>query len=191
MQKLRTILIILALAAGSFSSSYAQEAGLFNSPKGIGAQYRFPVKDGIFHTATGFVDIYGIPTSRCLYPGYRFNFSRQYVISELESNGLRYLFYLGPGVSFGYVRDHDKGRGIDLTSLMSDNPGFMLALSAGTGCRIDFGGRIALDLSFSAEGGVHVRRNEKEKGYTAASLSVYNNGFMQAWYPQLTILFKL
>lgn len=179
------LLVALCLPAG------AQEAGFFNSPKGFGAQYSFAEKDGVFHTATALVDIYGIPTSRCSSPGYRVNFSRQYIFRHMESAGVSYTFYAGPGISTGMVRDHDKGKGFDLTSLISGNPGFMLALSGDIGCRFDFGRRVALDLSFMADAGIHVRVNEKEKSYTATSLSVYNNGLIQFLYPQLTILYKL
>ena len=59
------------------------------------------------------------------------------------------------------------------------------------GCRFDFGGRVALDLSFATDAGLHIRRNEKEQKYMATSLSIYNNGLIQSFYPQLTILFKL
>ena len=100
--------------------------------------------------------------------------------------------YAGPGISFGYVHDHDKGRKLfDIGSLIANNDGFMFAVSGDAGCRFDFGKTIALDLSFTADAGLHVRRNEKEKSYEAASLSIYNNGLLQALYPQLTILFKL
>lgn len=179
------LLVAFCLPAG------AQEAGFFNSPKGFGAQYRFAETDGVFHTATAFVDIYGVPTSRCSFPGYRFNFSRQYVFREIEHGDVSYKFYAGPGISAGVVRDHDKGRGFDLTSLISGNPGFMFAISGDIGCRFDFGRKLALDLSFTADAGIHARVNEKERVFTATSLSVYNNGLLQFLYPQLTILYKL
>ena len=187
---LNKLFLIWLLAAFCFPAG-AQEAGFFNSPKGFGAQYCFAGNDGVFHTATAYLDIYGIPTSRCSSPGYRFNFSRQYIFHTMEHAGVGYTFYAGPGISTGVVRDHDKGRGFDLTSLISENPGFMFALSGDVGCRFDFGRKLSLDLSFLADAGIHVRVNEKEKSYTATSLSVYNNGFIQIFYPQLTILYKL
>jgi hypothetical protein len=106
-------------------------------------------------------------------------------------DGSRIRMFAGPGIGAGYVRDHDKGRGIDLTTLISDNPGLAFAASGDIGWRFDFGGFVSLDLSFTAEAGVHARRNEREKGYAATSLSIYNNGLMQAFYPQLSIVFKL
>lgn len=191
MQRVLTKLFALWLLSALFLPAGAQEAGFLNSPKGFGAQYRFAEADGIFHTATALIDIYGIPSSRCSSPGLRFNFSRQYIFKQLESRGVSFTLYAGPGLSAGVVRDHDKGRWFDLKSLISENPGFMLALSGDAGCRFGFGRRISLDLSFTADAGIHVRRNEDQPAYPATSLSVYNNGFLQALYPQFTILFDL
>ena len=190
--KLYTTLAAFTIAFALFPSGLrAQEAGLFSSPKGVGAVFRLPERDNVFHSATFYVDIYGVVTSRCSYPGYKLNISRQYIFSRLQRNGYSMTLYAGPGVSAGYVRDHDKGRGFDLVSLMSDNQGLMFALSGDAGCRFDFGGSVALDLSLTAEAGVHVRPNEREQSYQATYLSIYNNGLLQALYPQFTILFKI
>ncbi|MBO4566547.1 MAG: hypothetical protein J5695_04910 [Bacteroidales bacterium] len=182
-------LIILSLV---WAPSAAQESiGVFNSLKGIGATVRLPENDGVFHTATAFVDIYGVATSRCSNPGLRFNVSRQYVLSRVQKGDVHLSFYAGPGVTLGYVRDHDKGFGIDLKSLFSDNEGAVAAISGDAGCRFDFGGSVALDISFASDLGIHIRKNEDEREYFAPSVSIYNNGWMQWLYPQLTILFKL
>lgn len=191
MQRKFIVLVFLAIQAVAATRASAQEAGVFNSIKGFGAYFSLPAKNGVFHSATAFVDIYGVATSRCSYPGYKLNLSRQYIIREFDKSPVHMRLYAGPGISLGMVHDHDKGRGIDLTSLISDNTGFMLAISGDIGCRFDFGSRVALDLSFMAEGGFHLREYEKEKNYSAASLSFYNNGVLQAIYPQLTILFRL
>ena len=184
-------MLFLCLLVAFSQPLASQEAGFYNSPKGLGAQFRFGEQEGVFHSLTAFVDIYGVPTGRCLYPGFRMNFSRQYVIQQLNSGDMDMLFYIGPGISSGMVHDHDKGKWFDLQSLVGGNIGFMFALSADAGCRFDFGKRIALDLSFAMDAGVHMRRNENEKSYYATSLSIYNNGLLQLFYPQLTILFKL
>lgn len=126
-----------------------------------------------------------------MYPGFRFNLSRQYVWKTLQKDDCTMSLYAGPGVTLGYVRDHNKGVWFDFTSLFKENPGFVAALSGDVGCRFDFGGRVALDLSFATDAGLHIRRNEKEQKYMATSLSIYNNGLIQSFYPQLTILFKL
>ncbi len=189
--KLHTVFVLLLLSLVPTGLGAQESVGLFNSVKGIGAAVRFPERDGVFHSAYAFVDIYGVASSRCSNPGLRFNLSRQYVLSRIQGTEVSYTFYAGPGISAGYVRDHDKGRGIDLSSLMSNNEGIMAALSADAGCRIDFGGAVSLDLSFAGDLGVHIRRNEKQDDYLAPSVSIFNNGWMQLLYPQLTILFNL
>lgn len=183
--------VTLALLLGAQVRTSAQEVGLFNSPKGIGAAARYYDSPDAFVSAHFYVDIYGVVTSRCSYPGYKLNVSRQYVFARIPRNGYSMTFYAGPGVTAGFVRDHDKGRGWDLVSLTSDNQGWILAVSGDAGCRFDFGGAVALDLSLMAEAGAHFRRTENEDAYTAVSTSIYNNGILQALYPQLTILFKL
>lgn len=190
--KLRYILLLVfSLGLTALPVGAQESLGLYNSVKGFGAVVRTAPSEGIFHSACAFIDIYGVPTSRCSYPGIRVNASRYYTLGQSARGDINYRFYAGPGVTAGYVRDHDKGRGIDLVSLFGDNEGVALALSGGGGCLFDFGGRVCLDLSLTADIGVHIRRNEDERGYFAPSLSIYNNGLIQALYPQLTILFKL
>ena len=180
-------MLLLCISA----KSQAQEIGVFNSAKGIGAAARFYDSPDAFVSTHFFIDIYGVVTSRCSYPGYRFNLSRQYIFARLPRNGFAMVFYAGPGITAGYVRDHDKGRGWDLTSLTSDNQGWIVGISGDAGCLFDFGGNVALDLSFMVEAGAHFRRTENESTYNAVSSSIYNNGILQSLYPQLTILFKL
>ncbi|MCH5173158.1 MAG: hypothetical protein J1D85_02995 [Bacteroidales bacterium] len=185
-----SVFCIFLLLGRGFASS-AQEAGVFNSPKGIGACLSTWSGGGNFCTLTAYADIYGVATSRCQYPGFRMNAMRQFTLRTLEANGMSMSFYAGTGLSAGYVRDHDKGRWVDLSSLVSDNPGVMLALSGDVGCHFDFGRSIGVDLSFTADAGVHIRRNEAEQAYRATSVSVFNNGLWQVFYPQFIIYFKL
>lgn len=190
-KKLHIVLLVFFLSFLALPSGAQESVGLFNSPKGFGAQVRFPENDGIFHSALVFVDIYGVPTSRCSNPGIRVNASRNYILSRRQKGEIGMSFYAGPGVTLGYLRDHDKGRGIDMESLFGNKEGFAVALSGTGGCRFDFDGPVSLDLSFTADLGVHLRRNEVERGYFATNVSIFNNGIFQAFYPQLTILFRL
>lgn len=184
-------MLVLFLGLSELTAGAQVSAGLFNSIKGVGASVVFAEHQNVFHTATAYVDIYGVATGRCSNPGFRINVSREYVLRRFSRGDVGFTFYAGPGVSAGYVRDHDKGRGIDLVSLVSDNEGIMAAVSVNTGCRLSFGGPVSLDLSFAGDLGVHMRRNEKESGYFAPSVSIFNNGWMQLLYPQLTVLFRL
>ena len=116
-KKLHIVLLVFFLSFLALPSGAQESVGLFNSPKGFGAQVRFPENDGIFHSALVFVDIYGVPTSRCSNPGIRVNASRNYILSRRQKGEIGMSFYAGPGVTLGYLRDHDKGRGIDMESL--------------------------------------------------------------------------
>ncbi|MBR4809890.1 MAG: hypothetical protein IK031_06395 [Bacteroidales bacterium] len=189
--KLHIALPLLVLSLLGAPCAAQESVGLFNSVKGFGATVRLQENDGVFHTATAFIDLYGVATGRCSNPGLRVNVSRQYVLGRMERGDVNLTFYSGPGATLGYVRDHDKGFGIDLRSIVGNNEGFVAAISGDAGCRFDFGGRVALDLSLATDLGVHVRKNENEKEYFAPSVSIYNNGWMQWLYPQLTILFRL
>ena len=190
-KKLHTLLLVFFLSLPVLPVRAQESLGLFNSPKGFGAQVRLAERNGVFHSAVAFIDIYGVPTSRCSNPGIRVNVSRDYIVSRRRSGDVTTSFYAGPGITLGYLRDHDKGRGIDMDSLFGNKEGVAIALSGNGGCRFDFDGPVSLDLSFMADLGVHIRRNEVEKGYFATNLSIFNNGIMQAFYPQLTILFRL
>ena len=190
-KKLHTVLLVFLLGLLALPTRAQESLGLYNSPKGFGATVRFAEKDGIFHTIVGYIDIYGVPTSRCSYPGIRFNASRQYIFAREERGEINMTFYAGPGITAGYVRDHDKGRGIDFVSLFGNTEGIAVAVSGDVGCRFDFPGPVSLDLSFTADLGIHMRRNEMEWNYFSPSVSIFNNGLIQALYPQLTILFRL
>ena len=194
MRKHTCTVLVLALAflcLAAIPAGAQESLGIFNSPKGFGAEVRFPERGGAFHMARVFVDIYGVATSRCSYPGYRAIFSRQYILGQRQFDGGKATLYAGPGITAGYVRDHDKGRGVDLSSLVSDNEGFVLALNGDIGCRFDFGRLISLDLSFATDLGLHMRRNENEPDFFALNASIYNNGLIQTICPQLSIIFNL
>ncbi|MBQ6556054.1 MAG: hypothetical protein IJL86_00750 [Bacteroidales bacterium] len=179
-------LLICALLLPAKAAS--QEVGLFSSPKGVGVLWQGAEKNGAFNTAAAYVDIYGVVTSRCSFPGYKANFSRQYVFYRKDAGEWNLTLYAGPGLSAGYVHDHDKGRGVDLSALVADNQGFVFALSGDFGMRFEFPGAVVLNLSWTAEAGLHLRENERFKD--SSNLSIYNNGFIQSLYPQLGILYR-
>lgn len=141
-----------------------------------------------FENIALYAEIYGIPTGRCSSPGVKLCYSHNVILKRMEFETARLSFYAGPGVSAGYLRDAEIGKyeGTDFT--LTRNPGFMAALSGTGGCHFNFCRNIALDLSFTAEIGIHVRRDEKVH---SLNLNFYRNGLLQALYPQLSILFYL
>lgn len=168
-------------------SELSPSAGVFNSIKGVGATVRFP--SGMeFGNISLYAEIYGIPTGRCSTPGVKLCYSHNIILKGMEFETARLSFYAGPGVSVGYMRDAEIGKyeGTDFT--LARNSGFMAALSGTGGCLFNFSRNIALDLSFTAELGIHVRRDEKVH---SLNMNFYRNGLLQALYPQLSILFYL
>lgn len=170
--------------------SHAQRTsfGVYNSLKGIGAEVEIPNGGNEFTSLVAFAEIYGIPTGRCDKPGVKVRFSHNYVFKTFEEESTVFMLYAGPGVSAGYMRDFEVGRRIDKTLTLTRNPGVMAALSGSFGCRFSFESRIALDLSFTADLGIHARRDEELHNI---DVRMYRNGLMQSFYPELSILVLL
>lgn len=141
-----------------------------------------------FNAFTVFVEVFGIPTGRTGEPGVKFNYSHNFNMKLIERNSTKFSFYAGPGVSCGYLKDFEVGSRIGDNLALTKSHGAMLALSGTGGCRFLFNRVISLDISFTAELGVHLRRGEVVNGL---NLSMYRNGLLQCFYPQASILFDL
>lgn len=162
--------------------------GVFNSLKGIGATVEIPRGENEFMSFVAFTEIYGIPTGRCDKPGVKARFSHNFIFKTFEQEATIFMLYAGPGVTAGYMRDFEVGRRIDKTLTLTHNPGLMAALCGSIGCRFSFESRIALDLSFTADLGIHARKDEALHNI---DVRMYRNGLMQAFYPELSILIYL
>ena len=86
------------------------------------------------------------------------------------------------------MRDFELGKRKDKSLVLTKKPGVMTALSGTGGARFSFSGRIALDLSFTLDLGIFVRRDEALNNF---DLNLYRNGLAQSLYPQLSILVLL
>lgn len=190
MHKPQTIIATVLAAVLLSIPSLAQRPslGIFNSLKGLGAALELPASDGEFNSFALYVEIYGIPTGRCSEPGVKFNWSHNFEIKRFEAESTVFSIFAGPGVSTGYMRDFEVGQRIQGSLALTKNPGVMAALSGTGGCRFSFESRIELDLSFTAELGILVRRDETVNDF---NLNMYRNGLMQCIYPQLSILVYL
>ena len=169
-------------------SSYAQKTslGLFNSLKGIGVSLELDKKAKEFNSFALYAEMFGIPTGRCSTPGVKFNWSHNFILRQFENDATVYSLYAGPGISCGYMRDFEVGeRQSDARLKLTRNPGISAALSGSGGCRFAFKGRIALDLSFTADLGIFIRKDETLNNF---DLNLYRNGLAQCFYPQLSIL---
>lgn len=184
-------IVTAAVAVLLSISSYAQGPylGVFNSLKGIGAALELPAKDpSEFNSFALYAEIFGIPTGRCSEPGVKFNWSHNFILWNTEKDSTVYSIYAGPGISCGYMRDFELGKRKDKSLVLTKKPGVMTALSGTGGARFSFSGRIALDLSFTLDLGIFVRRDEALNNF---DLNLYRNGLAQSLYPQLSILVLL
>lgn len=184
------IIVATAVAVLLSISSYAQRPsiGVFNSLKGIGAALELQKGTEEFNSFAVYAEIFGIPTGRCSDPGVKFNWTHNFILWNIENDATVYSIYAGPGASCGYMRDFEVGERKDASLTLTKNPGLMAALSGSGGCRFSFNSRIALDLSFTAELGIFVRRDEELNNF---DLNLYRNGLVQCFYPQLSILVYL
>ena len=181
-------ILAFAVAVTLCCSAAAQQRafGLYNCLKGFGVNLEVAGADGEFvDSYTLFADIYGFPTGRTDSPGVKFNYSREFPLLEVLENNVSYSLYAGPGFSTGLVRDFEKNYYQDLSHPLEKNPGFIAALSGIFGCRFGFRNRIVLDLSFTLEAGLHIRKDESGGN---AQVSLYKNGIFESFYPQLSIL---
>ena len=184
---LKTALAVLAIVL-PYSFLNAQEcvrAGLFSSPKGLGVRALVPRGDGRSTTLTIYADQTGIIRGLTTAPGIKFNCSGERTLGAADIGDGRISLFAGPGISLGYAQDYEKGYFVGNTRL-EKNPGMLLAASGNIGCLADFGGRLSLMLSFTAEAGIHLRSDER---HPQKSLTFYKNGFFQTFYPEAVILY--
>ena len=166
----------------------AQDLGVFNSIKGIGLTFHQPVDETEFNSFTLFTEVYGIPTGRTGQVGVKFNYSRNIIFHQTDFENSLLSFYAGPGVSAGYLRDAEFGLHENHLVPLKHKPGFMLALSGTVGSHFHFRRKLSIDISFTADLGIHLRRDET---LNSIGLNLYKNGIFQALYPQVSILYSL
>ena len=179
------ILFVVSLLLSCLcASAQRPSAGMYNSVKGFGLSFSLQSEDGEMDVFTAYADIYGIPSGRSKVPGAKFNYSHQFVFTTLVFNDAVLDIYAGPGVTAGYVHDHESGFFTDYDKPLLLNMGVVGALSGTVGCVFSFSRKLMLDLSWTVEGGIHMRRDETLENI---DLKLYKNGLTQAWMPQLVI----
>lgn len=180
------IVFLVALSLSANAAAQHTSFGLYNSVKGFGFSLNVANGEGTWVDALIlFADIYGFPTARTHAPGIKFNYSREFIIHTIETPEVLFSFYFGPGFSAGYVKDYEKSYFQDITVHLTNNHGFVAALSGTGGCRFNFTKHIELDLSFTLEAGLHIRKDEKQDNI---HVGLYKNGIFESFYPQLSIL---
>ncbi len=188
----RCIIFVLCLtAAFAEQQSAAKEvsAGLSSSPTGYGVMIHIMNPEGseldILNIST---DLYGLVSGRTDDIGFRLGYSHDYVINRFEYADFSMDIHAGAGLLTGFVHDHESGIFFGNRNPLEKEMGLIAALSCSAGLRFDFFARkVAIDLGFSANPGVHIRM-DKENG--SIYMSFYKNGIYQILYPKISIMYR-
>ncbi|MDY3782917.1 MAG: hypothetical protein SOZ66_01500 [Candidatus Cryptobacteroides sp.] len=180
-------LLLTSLPLSLTAQEERYSSGLYNSPRGFGiVVQKNDFSDYSFNSFLLCADTYGVLTGRSRFPGVKFNFSRNFRMITFRGENCMFDLFAGTGVSGGFVRDFEKGSFIHKEAL-NMNFGVIAASSFTTGCHFRFSRRLDLELSWMLELGMHIRKDEYHNG---TLLSLYSNGLIRTWYPQLIILYK-
>lgn len=179
------LMLIPLLCEGRGSGAGNRGIGFFSSPKGFGASFRRQSSERAFNCYTFYLDTYGVLNGRCLFPGYKFAYSHNTSVARIQEEDICYTFYIGPGVSAGYVREYEPYIYRDSRKYLSRGYGVSAAATASAGCRFEFDGSFGFDLSWTLEAGIFI-----DSGGQNARVSLYKNGLVAAAYPQVTIFFS-
>ena len=167
----------------------AQSLGLQSAFDGFGLMLQWPNSDGNETEVFSLLcDTYGVHRARTDDLGVRFSYTHNYVLYRFYNDEMELGLRLGAGVTLGYAHDNENGIFIGTQEALTQNMGFIAALCCTGGARIDFfRRRVAVDLSFCASPGVHVRRDETTGN---VYVSLYKNGIYHVIYPQLTVMYR-
>lgn len=174
----------LLLISASEVYMHATDFGVFNSPKGFGIEFRFNDSGREFNMLSAYADTYGIFEGRCLYPGFKLNYSRCHTVSSFSINNTDMDFYVGPGVTLGYARQYEPYTYKDHRKYLTRNYGAVACLAGTFGFKAKLSNTFSIDLNWTVEAGVHMRPDENRQGL---KLGLYKTGLLESLYPQLII----
>lgn len=175
MKPLGYIAVIIALVA-CLQPAAGRDRGIggYNAFKGLGVRYDTSIDEGSFRSFILFADITGAAVSRDDMPGVRFQYTHGFILKTMLPGNSTCQFYVGPGVGCGWVRDEGT------------EYGFALTTNCTAGWRWMFkGNRMLIDLSFTADLGMHIR---KEEG--ATKLALFKRGIYCAPIPQISLIYR-
>lgn len=163
-------------------------AGLYQSFKGVGLTAMFYAYGGDeADILTLRSDFYGVLSGRTAQPGVCLSYTHDYVFFEREGEDFLVQLHAGAGGMLGYVHDYERGFYSAFDRELQHRPGGVVALTGNLGLRVDFFWRpVTIDFSITAAPGLHLR-TDQDTG--AMILSFYRNGMLQAYLPQINLMY--
>ena len=152
------------------------EAGGLFSFKGCGLVADFPMRDGGGGEIRLLTDFEQILQGHAAAPGIRISFFRRFQLKEYPiSNDLIIRISAGPGLTGGWVHDHEK------------EASYMAAASAMAGVDfLFFRAPVTVTAGLSADLGAHMVIHSRYDN----TMTFYKNGLRRAWYPELTVKYR-
>lgn len=175
------ICILLALLPAGFTGIRAATGtrtavGGWFSSKGSGLVFLFSHSDGTYGELRVSADFDQVLNGRESFPGFRAQYGYNMRLATVTiSDELKIRPVAGPGITVGYVRDHEKGMGI------------LAALDGNVGLEFIFpASPLSIYAGISAEVGAHiVLRNRYE-----STMTLYDNGLRRIWQPELSVRYR-
>ncbi len=171
---LKTISICFTCLFLPFMFCEGRDAGFLYSVKEMGFEYRFGSQNNRVLRLTA--DLHGVIDGKQTCPGFKMSYFKTRVLGKVKRKDGRETgnFFIGPGVSAGYVRD--KGRGYGIMGAFCTNFGYDFKLEGGASIRIGLEGEL----------GLHVIGKDAHD----TSLTLYKNGIIKALIPQISINYQ-
>ena len=170
----RIFLCVAVLCVCTAARGGDYSAGTFHSPKGFGVALDYDTRGPILNSYVLYADIYGIPGDKFNTPGYKFVWTHYNLLGEKSTDESQISFWLGPGLSAGYVHDHEK----------DGRAGICATVNCSGAVRFEFSRNIVVDLGISIELGMFASRKDNY-----SEITVYSNGIRQGLYPQLKLMY--
>ena len=148
--------------------------GTFHSPKGFGFSLETGGESGHFRSISAYADLSAILRGDAYVPGYRTTYLYNIILKDFRrDDGMLCQLFAGPGVTAGYVRDHDLMKGI------------IGGLAFAAGARFEFPSRFSVTVEFQGDAAVHIHRHAG-----GTDLRMYENGLRRIYYPQLIVSYR-
>ena len=175
MRRFSCFMMLAAMLAGCcVAAARDRKTGLNLSYNELSATFSLPMAATEELRLSLNLDMTGVVSGKCLYPGLSADVAYLYVFGEkVFESGERMEFFAGPGANAGYVRNFDGRYGV------------MAALSGHIGFEYVFNVPVSLSLSLEPALGIHVNRDRF--GYVNTDL--YKAGLAHSLLPHVGIMY--